>query len=366
MLAAAFTGGGGIMGAIQGIGTMIGSALGDTIGRTISALGKFGGPIGAAIGSLAGPLIGAIGNLFGGSEESRLVNAPREMFVQAAGGLAQLNQQVYAATGSLKLVQDLLNARTEADYKNAIDAINTELGDLKTKLGDATTAVSGIQEKFKSVYEITPDLQKALNQAYDAKNINDYLDALKQINGVLDDQAAKFDKQNKLIEKYGLDWTQAGEAFKQQKINESAAGLIDDFTTLKDIFPDLNAVMGTGMSQAIQKAGGDASKLADVFSHLSDITGGMGASVEQFYLNAKKAGVEVPENMKPILQTAIDAGQLFDSAGNKITDMSQTGLTFGKTMQDVTSELTDAIKTLTDVIKDRFGGAFDQAGKDAQ
>jgi hypothetical protein len=65
MVVSAFTGGGGIGGALQGIGSMLSSTLGKHIGEGVASLGKLGGPIGAAIGSLAGPIIGKIVDLFG-------------------------------------------------------------------------------------------------------------------------------------------------------------------------------------------------------------------------------------------------------------------------------------------------------------
>src|SRR6185369_444973 len=60
----AFTSGGGVVGALAGVGTMAASALGKNIGAGIKSLGKIGGPLGEAIGSLAGPLIQWIAGLF--------------------------------------------------------------------------------------------------------------------------------------------------------------------------------------------------------------------------------------------------------------------------------------------------------------
>ena len=115
MIAAAFTGGGGILGALKGIGSQIGSTLGERIGK---ALGMTG-PIGAAIGSLAGPLIGAFSKLFGSVEKQ--VNPVREQFVQMAGGLDALNRKAAAAGVTLKA---MLDAKTPEAYKKAVDDLN--------------------------------------------------------------------------------------------------------------------------------------------------------------------------------------------------------------------------------------------------
>lgn len=120
-LANAFTGGGGLGGALQSIGSNIGSVIGGGIGKSFAALGSLGGPIGAAIGSLAGPLVGLFGKLFDNPEKQ--INPIREAFVQAAGGLQQLNEKAFAATGSLTLVQNLLSAKNAEQYKRAVDAL---------------------------------------------------------------------------------------------------------------------------------------------------------------------------------------------------------------------------------------------------
>ena len=60
----AMTSGGGIVGAMKGIGVMAGAKLGEMLGKSLSALGSMAGPIGAAVGSLAGPLIEMFTKMF--------------------------------------------------------------------------------------------------------------------------------------------------------------------------------------------------------------------------------------------------------------------------------------------------------------
>ena len=60
---------------------------------------------------------------------------------------------------------------------------------------------------------------------------------------------------------------------------------------------------------------------------------GMGGAIRDFIKDAQEAGVEVPESMREIIQVAIDAGEVFDEDGKKITDMKDLGLTFGTTME---------------------------------
>lgn len=78
MMAQAFTSGGGLSGAMQGIGSMLGSTLGgnlakDTVkhfgGDLTKGLGALAGPIGSALGSLVGPAIDALMNIGGPSKD---------------------------------------------------------------------------------------------------------------------------------------------------------------------------------------------------------------------------------------------------------------------------------------------------------
>jgi hypothetical protein len=151
-LANAFTGGGGFGGAVQSIATQLGSTLGSTIGKTIGMLGSFGGPIGAAIGSLAGPLVGLFGKLFDNPEKK--VNPIRQAFVDAAGGLDQLNRRAHAAGVTLNAV---LDAKTPEQYKKAIEDLTAafEFQDNAMRTLDATVKKYGF-----TIEELGPALQR--------------------------------------------------------------------------------------------------------------------------------------------------------------------------------------------------------------
>ena len=120
MVAQAFTGGGGILGALKGIGSQVASTLGEKLGKGITALGSLGGPLGAAIGSLAGPLIGMFGKMFSSAEKQ--INPLRQTFVDMAGGLDALNRKAAAAGVTLTA---MLNAKNPEQYKKAIEDLNT-------------------------------------------------------------------------------------------------------------------------------------------------------------------------------------------------------------------------------------------------
>lgn len=104
----------------------IGSALQDAINPSKILNTAIGGALSGGISSLINLGVQGIGSLFKkifGNPEKE-INPIREAFVQTAGGLATLNEKAFAATGSLALVQQLLNAKNAEQYKTAIDALN--------------------------------------------------------------------------------------------------------------------------------------------------------------------------------------------------------------------------------------------------
>lgn len=319
MVTSALTGGGGLIGAAKGIGSLVGSTLGKGIGESISTatkgLGALAGPIGAAIGSLAGPLIGKIASLFQNPEKQ--INPVREAWIQAAGGLEQLNQKAFAATGSLTLVQNLLNAKNADQYKTAIDALNSAFGAHEQAVAAARTTYADISTKLGNLTSISPQLKTALDAALNATTAETFKTALDGVGKAIDDQVAKQSHLNGLVEKYGLNWTQASDAFQQSKVDEIAKGLIADFTDLNGVFTNLNPVME-----------------------------GMKKPLNEFVASAQQAGVVVPEGMRRIIQTAIDAGVIFDEAGNKVTDLNDLGLTFGEETSDAMTDVNDAMTDL--------------------
>ncbi|CAB4192523.1 hypothetical protein UFOVP1236_43 [uncultured Caudovirales phage] len=131
----ALTGGGGLKGAAQSMMSQVGSGLGEGLFKAGGALnginnkltGVFGNAfglalpgIGAAIGSVIGPVVGKLASkLFGNPEKE--VNPIRQAYVDAAGGLAVLNQRAAEAGVTVRAV---LDAKNPEAYKKAIDALN--------------------------------------------------------------------------------------------------------------------------------------------------------------------------------------------------------------------------------------------------
>jgi hypothetical protein len=358
-LAAAFTGGGGLSGAIKAIGAQMGDALfGEdgtfaTVTKTATAglsrlFGKtIGGSLGAAIpgiGALIGP---ALESLFGGVKklfDKFFGTAGRDAIREFAKGFSD-NGELQSGFDALHERLATLGARGEElwvtltqgvgrnnaegakaaidEVTKALDAQERQMEENKRKYEEMQGALTDIGERLRSVTTITPGIQAALEQVFNAKTPDGYLKAIQDLNGELDQQAKKYDTIKSTLSKYNIDVSAAGPQFKQETININSKEIIDDFIVLRDAGVEINTQMR-----------------------------GMGEQIRDFIQDAQKAGVEVPNSMKSIIQHAIDAGEVFDADGKKITDMSQLGLTFGDTMETVmTVTIPNAIAQLTAVLQ---------------
>ncbi len=297
-LAAAFTGGGNVGGAIKSIGTGLGATvgatfgkeLGGTLGKVMPGVGAVAGAtladsttgvisntlsgaaigtmilpgIGTAIGAGVGALVGGLKKLFNDVEKQ--VNPVRQAFVDLNGGLGALNEKAHAAGMTLDA---MLNAKNPEQYTAAINALNDAL-------------------KFQD-------------------------DAMK----TLDDTVAK----------YGFTISELGPTFAAQKLSEQAGSLLQDYEVLTAAGVDHVAIINK-----------------------------MGPALQDYVKQAHLTGAAIPEAMRPALQAMVDMGLLTDESGQAMTDLSQ--LTFAETLDKKFSSLIDTINKLTDAISRGLGTAL--------
>lgn len=167
ILVSSLTGGGGLKGAAEGVGSLLGGTLGKTIGKSISMLGKFGGPIGEAIGSLAGPLLGMLFNIGGPSQQELQGRDVEAQFQKQFGSFDNMLGAIakaYEATGrSAQQARDDVNALMAAEKlggdaaKTAIDKITQAFNEQKQDAADLDAA---IKKYGFSIEELGPALQK--------------------------------------------------------------------------------------------------------------------------------------------------------------------------------------------------------------
>lgn len=245
LLVSAFTGGGGLSGALQAIGSMFGSS---TLGKVTESLatrvggwaGSILGPLGGAVGGLLGGLAGKIGSLFSGGAGHE-ANTLRDQFTQLFG---PNQQQVFA--------------------------------DLEKKLGDVGQAflVANLKaadsgEKVKAVIE---QINKALGQQEDQIRATD---------------AA--------MSKYGLTWEDTNETARQSAMMQMATALVSETDALVKKGIEWNTVVehqATAFSELYQAALRTGTDLPDTMQPMLD------------YL--LKAGLLLDEDGKKI--TALSVG----------------------------------------------------------
>lgn len=332
-LIAAFTGGGGISGALKAFGTDLGASLfgekGAFAGVTKSATagltklfgGTIGGALGAAIpgiGALIGPAISAlwngIGKLFGNNAEKAL-NPIREAFVQAAGGLGALNAKAAAAGVTLTA---LLNAKNPEQYKKAIDDLNKAFEAHANVIADANNELGGLFRSFQDVGgQLPAALQPAIQKLIDMGTItkdNAALFATMTAGTEVD-----FKKIQAIAEKAGFDITKLGPAFQKARLGDAAKGVINDFDLLERGLGDVD------------------SALTVLRKPINDIVN-----------DAIKNGVAIPANMKPWVDQLLLTGQLTDENGKKLEDIS--GLKFADPIKTEFQKILDKITELIDAL----------------
>jgi hypothetical protein len=184
------------------------------------------------------------------------------------------------------LVGGLLGAQTE--WKQ----VNDERDAFFQSFGDN---YEGLAKKAASV-------GMDLRELYDAKTVKDYEAAVKHLTDMFDAQGQAQQKLDAAIEKYGFTIDQLGPKFKQQKLDEEVGGLLQDY----------NLLVASGIS-------------------VNDVISKMGPNIEQYVLDCRKAGVAIPEAMRPAIQAMADQGTLVDENGNKIEVSS---LSWTKTMSE--------------------------------
>jgi hypothetical protein len=148
---------------------------------TGAAIGSLFGPIGTVIGAGVGAIAGGLHALFADPEKK--INPIRQAFVNAAGGLGELNRR---AAGAGVTLDHLLDARTPEAYKVAIDELNAAF-------------------KFQD-------------------------DAMK----TLDDT----------VQKYGFTLEELGPALQRQNLDKQAQQLYQDFKVLTGAGIDIDTVLG--------------------------------------------------------------------------------------------------------------------------
>jgi len=310
------------------LGGMVGGKLGEMIGTGLAdMIPGIGALIGPVIGSVFGKIGGVISGWFG--SVSPEVQQARESIHDFEAGLdATLTAAQKAEAGGVgwkmttiavrdaylsvgksadeayAVVQQLWDDKNPAASKAAMEAINKVLADQKQKYADITKQIDDLKA---------------------------------ELTGLQDSSAVKFEDMQKIADKYGLSLSAMGPAFQKANLAQRAQEIIDDFATM-------------------QKGGADVNGVLD----------GMAGKISGVVNDSIKFGTTIPENMRPWIEHLIEAGELTDENGDKITDMSK--INFGDPVADKFQKIADRMKEVADKIQiliDKMAGGMTSAAEDA-
>jgi hypothetical protein len=169
-----------------------------------------------------------------------------------------------------------------------------------------------------------------LRKLLDAKNPKAYEAAIRDLQEAFEFQNSAMQTLDQTVQKYKFSLEELGPALRMQELDKQAQGLFKDWQILAGAGIDLAAI-GREMQ----------------------------VSINDFIQRAVATGTEVPAAMRPMLQSMIDMGLLTDAAGNVITSLEESGISFSQTMTEGFKSIVDEVKRLTEAIARGLGLAIE-------
>jgi hypothetical protein len=299
LIASAFTGGGGLLGAIKAIGSRIGATLGAAIG---SAFGSMGTAIGQAAGSMMGPAIDAIiaGFKSGASRIHRaisgfVVGGPIGAFVNALFG---------------KTKGRLLDEQASKDVQALV--------------AEFVKAQGGIEKVRIAAQLLGIDIEGAFGHKGRK--------GLQMLQADMDEFTRRQHLLQSAMDEFGFTWEDLGQKARQAKLTELGQELIDKY----------NALTGAGIN-------------------VTRVTENMAGAMNGFVASALRTGTEIPEAMRPMIERMIELGLLTDADGNKITSLEKSGIKFAQTFTAGVDRIIEAFEELPRRIAIAMGRGVDAA-----
>jgi hypothetical protein len=187
-------------------------------------------------------------------------------------------------------------------------------------------AAGGIDELNRRAVRAGVSLDALLN----AKKVKDYEQAVRDLNAAFEFQDQAMEDLAQTVAKYKFSIQELGPALERQNLDKMA----------QEIYHDWRILAAAGID-------------------IAAIAREMGQNINDFVQRAIKSGFEIPEAMRPIIEEMIRLGQLTDEAGNKITDINQSGIRFSMTMTQGFQALIRAVDNLTRAIARALGISID-------
>jgi len=262
-------------------------------------------------------LANKISGWFGKKEYEKL----RDGFVQSAGGIAELTKAAEAAGISL---DGLMRARKTDQVQAAIKTIQDALAS-----DDLRKAFVATEGGFDALTHAAETAGISVDALFAAKTSDQVTAAIGEIQAALKFQEDAYQLAIDTAQKYGFTLEELGPAMQRQELDKQAQQLYKDWEVLNSAGIDTIA-----------------------------ITEKMSGAVSKYVQDAMKMGSDVPEAMRPMLETMVKSGTLLDANGNAITNLEDSGITFAMSMSDGFKKLIDQVEKLTDAISRSLGLAI--------
>jgi hypothetical protein len=186
----------------------------------------------------------------------------------------------------------------------------------------------GLDVLNPKVMQLTGNLS-LVEAIFKAKTIDQYNAAIQALNDTIAFSDAAMQTLDETTKKYGFTIDELGPAMQRQELDQQAQTLYQDYQVLTAAGIDLTAI------------------------HVR-----MAEEVNNYVKNALAMGIEVPMAMKPMLEAMALQGVLTDAAGNKITNLEDSGISFAMTMSEGFKALITSVEKLTDAISRGLGLAI--------
>lgn len=306
-----------------GVASALGNVLAKSTNPSVAKLGgalqgaaagaKMGaafGPWGAAVGAAAGAVMGFINKA---KQMKKEMDELKKKFLESNGGLEQLQKTAMQAGIN---IDKALNAKSPAEMKKAMEAAQKQLDAYNKLVEKHGGTIDAVIAKAKRAKVDMTDL-------WNAKNPEEYLAAVEAIGKELDTFDEAFAKGNEIMERWGLTVEQMGPKFAQLKLDDMAKEFVEAF-------------------QFVTLMGGDVVGLLDK----------MNEEIGVYLDSSLRAGAEIPQSMKPVIDKLWETGQLIHENGKAYTEEEYNAIKYAKTTNEMFDEM---IKKITELVNALLG-----------
>lgn len=411
----AFTGGGGVMGAVKGLGVQLADALMRPMMARLQQMGRgtqgavglgaagagaiggaFGGSTGALIGSTAAGIAGAALATTSITTIGAATTATGVAVGATTAGMIALGAATLgigaAAVGIYLLAKKFFTVSKEVKQARAdVQAFQEELWKTMTPMQVAESAGQGwaatlitVRDAYMRMGYSAAQAESVVDKLLDTSRPEAARDAMAQINDVVGRYRNTLALAN---EQMGDLLTQATEA--GQRLPDSLLGMLTKLRDMGDLTQenidlldrllkgpevdwkkyeeaagrygiDPNA-LGQGFQQS--KATATAQQMVDDVDLLlkggatmGTILFGMREEISKLVQDSIQFGTTLPENMRPWIEELAKSGLLLDKNGEAITDLA--GIKFADSLETSFQRIANSIQALVDLLNGPLQSAF--------